>query len=100
MQAVRNEVVAADAVFLQKEVERLAEELAEARTGAAATAALQAELAAASAAGSQLAEELAAAELAVRATQVPCPHRAKPLAHCALILRLLREGGQRLPFPG
>ena len=68
-QAVRNEVVAADAAFLQREVERLSGELAEACSGAAETAALRAELAAATAAGSHLAEELAAAESAVRATQ-------------------------------
>jgi len=71
VQAVRSEVVAADAAFLQKEVERLTGELVEARGGAAETIALRAELAAASAAGSHLAEELAAAESAVRATQVP-----------------------------
>ncbi len=71
VQAVRNEVVAADAAFLQKEVERLTGELAEARGGAAETIALRAELAAASSAGSHLAEELAVAESAVRATQVP-----------------------------
>ena len=78
MQAVRNEVVAADAVFLQKEIERLSEELAEARGGAVEAAALRAELAAASAAGSHLAEELAAAESAVRATQVHCRNNAQP----------------------
>jgi ribosome-binding ATPase YchF (GTP1/OBG family) len=69
LQAVRNEVVAADAAFLQREVERLSGELAEACSGAAETAALRAELAAATAAGSHLAEELAAAESAVRTTQ-------------------------------
>ena len=69
LQAVRNEVVAADAAFLQREVERLTEELTDACSGAAEAAALRAELAAATAAGSHLAEELAAAESAVRATQ-------------------------------
>ena len=75
-QAVRNEVVAADAVFLQREVERLTEALAEACTGAAESASLRAELAAATAAGSHLAEELATAESAARQTQ------ARPCAWC------------------
>ena len=89
MQAVRNEVVAADAAFLQREVERLTGELAEACSGAAETAALRAELAAASAAGSHLAEELAAAESAVRATQVPWLTTASPACQHALPLQHL-----------
>ena len=72
MQASRNELVQADPVALQKEVNRLTALLADLRgsASAAALAVIQAELAAATVAGGCLAEELTAAEHACRSTQV------------------------------
>ena len=72
LQASRNELVQADPVALQKEVNRLTAQLADLRgsTSAAALVVVQAELMAATVAGGCLAEELAAAEHALRSTQV------------------------------